>query len=105
MTYTNNFLISINSKLHFAVQLSGLNDFLIFKCLIISAFFIYLGFPASLHTDIWTQGRVFVSQYAVYFYSSLFGIGTKVHFIFKKLTGFYLYEILDNYTFEGDYED
>ena len=37
-----------------------------------------LGFPASLHTDIWTQGRVFVSQYAVYFYSSLFGIGTKV---------------------------
>ena len=37
-----------------------------------------LGFPASPHTDIWTQGRVFVSQYAVYFYSSLFGIGTKV---------------------------
>ena len=36
------------------------------------------GFPASLHTDIWTQGRVFVSQYAVYFFSSLFGIGTKV---------------------------
>jgi hypothetical protein len=38
----------------------------------------FLGFPASLHTDIWTQGRVFVSQFAVYFFSSLFGIGTKV---------------------------
>lgn len=38
----------------------------------------FIGFPASLHTDIWTQGRVFVSQFAVYFFSSLFGIGTKV---------------------------
>lgn len=53
---------------------------IILKLIHILFYFIteYSGFPASLHTDIWTQGRVFVSQYAVYFFSSLFGIGTKV---------------------------
>ncbi len=55
---------------------------LIYFCLNLLKF---KGFPASLRMDIWTQGRIFVTQFSLNFFSSLLGMINKV-FLMKFLS-------------------